>query len=66
MVIDAAHRIDTEFNKNENAMYQLLIDNVMTVKKKKLGISKEVMEIISNNDRLSVTQALAEYASEHS
>ena len=66
VVIDAAHRIATEFNKNENAMYQLLVDNVMPVLQEKLGISREVMEIISNNDRLSVTQALAEYANQHS
>lgn len=31
----------------------------------KLGVSEEVMEIIHNNDRLSVTQALAEYAIQH-
>ena len=38
----------------------------MPVLQEKLGISREVMEIISNNDRLSVTQALAEYTNQHS
>lgn len=65
VVIDAAHRIADEFHKNENAVHQELIDNVMPGLQEKLGISEEVMKIIHNNDRLSVTQALAEYANQH-
>lgn len=65
VVVDAAHRIANEFHKDENAIHQELIDNVMPGLQEKLGISEEVMEIIHNNDRLSVTQALAEYATQH-
>lgn len=65
VIIDAAQRIADEFNKDVGNVYRELIDNVMPGLQEKLGISEEVMKIIKENDRLSVKQALAEYANQH-